>query len=88
VREDENPAAVSIDIHEQKLQVFEKLSKGGAKDFFYNLGIAPLMPLFSMSAEDFQTLWEYNLIAQRKLKESIFRLNTHRDGVQRKQQTT
>jgi len=88
VREDENPAAVSIDIHEQKLQVFEKLSKGGAKDFFYNLGIAPLMPLFTMSAEDFQTLWEYNLIAQRKLKESIFRLNTHRDTERRKQQTT
>jgi hypothetical protein len=88
VREDENPAAVSIDIHEQKLQVFEKLSKGGAKDFFYNLGIAPLMPLFTMSPEDFQTLWEYNLIAQRKLKETIFRLNTHRDTGQRKPLTT
>jgi hypothetical protein len=88
VREDENPAAVSIDIHEQKLQVFEKLSKGGAKDFFYNLGIAPLMPLFTMSAEDFQTLWEYNLIAQRKLKESIFRLSTPRDTAQRKPLTT
>jgi hypothetical protein len=88
VREDENPSAVSIDIHEQKLQVFEKLSKGGAKDFFYNLGIAPLMPLFTMSPEDFQTLWEYNLIAQRKLKETIFRLNTHRDTGQRKPLTT
>ena len=88
VREDENPSAVNIDIHEQKLQVFEKLSKGGAKDFFYNLGIAPLMPLFTMSPEDFQTLWEYNIIAQRKLKETIFRLNTHRDGAQRKPLTT
>jgi len=88
VREDENPSAVSIDIHEQKLQVFEKLSRGGAKDFFYNLGIAPLTPLFTMSPEDFQTLWEYNLIAQRKLKESIFRLNTHRDTAQRKPLTT
>jgi hypothetical protein len=88
VREDENPSAVNIDIHEQKLQVFEKLSKGGAKDFFYNLGIAPLMPLFTMSPEDFQTLWEYNLVAQRKLKETIFRLNTHRDTAQRKPLTT
>jgi hypothetical protein len=88
VREDENPSAVNIDIHEQKLQVFEKLSKGGAKDFFYNLGIAPLMPLFTMSPEDFQTLWEYNIIAQRKLKETIFRLNTHRDTAQRKPLTT
>jgi hypothetical protein len=88
IRDDENPDIVNSDIHNYKLELFEQLSKGGAKDFFSGLGIDPLMPLLSMSPEDFQTLWEYNLVQQRNLKESLFRLSSHRDNGRKKQATT
>jgi hypothetical protein len=88
IRDDENPDIVNSDIHNYKLELFEQLSKGGAKDFFSGLGIDPLMPLLSMSPEDFQTLWEYNLVQQRNLKESLFRLNSHRESGRKKQATT
>jgi hypothetical protein len=88
VRDDEDPNIVNSDIHNYKLELFEQLSKGGAKDFFSGLGIDPLMPLLTMSPEDFQTLWEYNLVQQRNLKESLFRLNSHREQGRKKQPTT
>jgi hypothetical protein len=74
--------------HNYKLELFEQLSKGGAKDFFSGLGIDPLMPLLSMSPEDFQILWEYNLQQQRNLRDSLFRLSSHRESGRRKQETT
>jgi hypothetical protein len=88
VRDDEDPNIVNSDIHNFKLELFEQLSKGGAKDFFSSLGIDPLMPLLSMSPEDFQILWEYNLVQQRNLKDSLFRLSSHRDNGRKKQATT
>jgi hypothetical protein len=33
IRDDENPDIVNSDIHNFKLELFEQLSKGGAKDF-------------------------------------------------------
>jgi len=88
IRDDEDPNIVNSDIHNYKLELFEQLSKGGAKDFFSSLGIDPLMPLLTMSPEDFQILWEYNLVQQRNLKESLFRLNSHRESGRKKQATT
>jgi hypothetical protein len=78
IRDDENPAVVNPDVHQQKLTLFEELSKGAAHDFFYSLGIEPLMPLFNISPEEFQTLWEYNTVEVQKLSESLRRLSSHR----------
>lgn len=88
VRDDEDPAIVNSDIHNYKLELFEQLSKGGAKDFFSSLGIDPLMPLLTMSPSDFQILWEYNLEVQRNLKSTLFRLSSHRDTGRKKLATT
>jgi hypothetical protein len=87
IRGDENPAAINPDIHQQKLTLFEELSKGGAHDFFYSLGIEPLMPLFNISAEEFQTLWEYNTAEVRKLHEALRQLSSHRKAGLREQPT-
>lgn len=88
VRDDEDPAIVNSDIHNYKLELFEQLSKVGAKDFFSSLGIDPLMPLLTMSPSDFQILWEYNLEVQRNLKSTLFRLSSHRDTGRKKLATT
>jgi len=88
VRDDEDANIINTDIHNYKLELFEQLSRGGAKDFFSGLGIDPLMPLLTMSPEDFQILWEYNLVQQKNLKESLFRLSSHRDSDRKKLRTT
>jgi hypothetical protein len=88
IRSDENPAEINPDIHQQKLTLFEELSNGGAHDFFYNLGIEPLMPLFNISADEFQTLWEYNTHEVRKLQEALRQLSSHRKAGLREQPTS
>jgi hypothetical protein len=79
LRDDEDPYIINPDIHKEKLDVFEAMCKEGSHDFFTQLGIEPLTPLMSMSAEDFQTLWEYNVQQQRKLIAALTLLDTHRD---------
>lgn len=78
IRDDEDPTIINGDIHKEKLEVFEKMCSGGAHDFFTRLGIEPLLPLMSMSPEDFKKLWEYNVEAQRNLIKAL----THLDSVQ------
>ena len=78
IRDDEDPNIINNDIHKEKLDVFEKMCKGGAHDFFTRLAIEPLTPLMSMSAEDMQKLWEYNVEQQRNLIKAL----THLDSVQ------
>jgi hypothetical protein len=85
IRGDENPAEINPDIHQQKLTLFEELSKGGAHDFFYSLGIEPLMPLFNISPEELQQLWEYNTVQIRKLTDLLRQLSSHRKAGQREQ---
>jgi hypothetical protein len=87
IREDEKPAEINPDIHQQKLTLFEELSKGAAHDFFYSLGIEPLMPLFNISVDEFQTLWEYNNLELRKLNEALRQLSSHRKAGLKGQQT-
>jgi hypothetical protein len=87
IRADENPAVINPDVHQQKLTLFEELSKGAAHDFFYRLGIEPLMPLFNISPEEFQTLWEYNTVEIRKLSEALRQLSSHRKAGQKGQPT-
>jgi hypothetical protein len=78
IRDDEDPTIINNDIHKEKLEVFEKMCKEGSHDFFTRLAIEPLTPLMSMSPEDFQKLWEYNVQAQRNLIKAL----THLDSVQ------
>ena len=78
IRDDEDPTIINNDIHKEKLEVFEKMCKEGSHDFFSRLGIEPLIPLMSMSPEDMQKLWEYNVEQQRNLIKAL----THLDSVQ------
>jgi hypothetical protein len=52
------------------------------------LGIEPLMPLFNISPQEFQTLWEYNTHEIRKLSEALRLLSSHRKAGLREQQTS
>ena len=84
VREDEDPGQIDPDIHQQKLTLFEGMCKEASHDFFTKLDIDPLMPLLTMSPQDFQILWEYNVEAQRKLTQALTHLNTHLDTGRKK----
>lgn len=77
IREDEDPYTINADIHNEKIKTFESMCNGGAHDFFTRLGIEPLIPLMTMSANDFQTLWDYNVVQQRQLVKAL----THLDSV-------
>lgn len=88
VRDDEDPNTINADIHRQKIEAFERLCSGGAHDFFTLLGIEPLLPLISISPDEFQVSWEYNVEAQRKLKQMIQSITFHRVGGQKKSKTT
>ena len=79
IRDDEDPTIINNDIHKEKLEVFEKMCNGGVHDFFSRLGIEPLIPLMSMSAEDMQKLWVYNVEAQRNLIKALTHLDSHHD---------
>lgn len=88
VRDDEDPAIVNPDIHSAKLEVFDAMCKEASHDFFSRLDITPLLPLLTMSAEDLQTLWEYNIVQQRNLTQSLSQLNTHQITEQGKHKKT
>lgn len=77
IRDDEDPTIINNDIHKQKLEVFEKMCMEGPHDFFTLLGIEPLVPLMSMSQEDFKKLWDFNLEAQRNLIKALSQLDSH-----------
>jgi len=85
VRDDENPAVMNPDIHEAKLTTFEAMCKEASHDFFTLADIEPLMPLLTMSPQEFQTLWEYNKVQLQSLNKQLELLDTHRDTGQRKQ---
>lgn len=77
IREDEDPTLINDDIHKQKLEIFEAMCKEGSHDFFTMAHIEPLVPLLNITREEFQTLWEYNLIQIKNLKNILNRLNSH-----------
>jgi len=79
IRDDEDPTIINNDIHKEKLEVFEKMCMEGSHDFFTRLGIEPLIPLMSMSAEDMQKLWVYNVEAQRNLIKALTHLDSLHD---------
>ena len=87
IRDDENPSIINPDIHQKKLEAFEEMCKEGAHDFFTRAGIDPLLPLLTMSPEDFKILWEHNIQLQRQLLETISQLTIHRDIGRKKGKT-
>lgn len=84
VRDDENPAIINADIHEAKLKTFEAMCGEASHDFFTLADIEPLMPLLTMSPQEFQTLWEYNKVQIQSLNQALTLLDSHRDSGQRK----
>ncbi|MFN7912350.1 MAG: hypothetical protein ACK5QC_11000 [Bacteroidota bacterium] len=84
VRDDEDPTIVNADIHQSKLEVFDAMCKEASHDFFSQLHITPLLPLLTMSPQELQTLWEYNIVAQRQLMESLTMLDSHQTTGQKR----
>jgi hypothetical protein len=84
VRDDENPSVINVDIHKEKVNQFDAMCKEGSHDFFTQIGIEPLMPLLTMSPNDFQTLWDHNVVQQDSLIKALTQLDSHRDSRQTK----
>ena len=80
IREDEDPTIINDDIHKSKLELFEAMCKEGSHDFFTKAHIEPLIPLLNITPEEFQILWEYNLIQIKKLNDILNRLNSRLIG--------
>jgi hypothetical protein len=87
IRDDENPNVINPDVHQKKLEAFEEMCKEGEHDFFTRAGIDPLLPLLSISPDEFKMLWEHNIVLQRNLMETISQLTIHRDLGRRKEKT-
>jgi len=88
IRSDENPAVINPDIHQSKLKLFEAMAEEGSHDFFTQIGIEPLMPLLTMSASDFQTLWDHNVVQQELLIKALNQLDSRREQRQPKYNQT
>ena len=88
IRDDEDGSVINPDIHNAKLELFDAMCKEASHDFFSQLDITPLFPLLTMSAEELQTLWEYNTVQQRNLIKTLSQLDSHRTTGQKRQQTT
>lgn len=85
VRDDENPSIINKDIHDAKLATFEAMCGEASHDFFTLADIDPLMPLLTMSPQEFQQLWEYNTVQIQSLNKALTLLDSHRDSGRRKQ---
>lgn len=53
IREDEDPGLLDIEIHKQKIKQFKKDSVDGLYNFFYQAGLAELIPLLRTTEKDF-----------------------------------
>lgn len=53
IREDENPGLLDIEIHKEKIAQFKLDSKDGLYNFFYQAGLAELVPLLKTTESDF-----------------------------------
>lgn len=88
IRDDEDANVINPDIHNAKLELFDAMCKEGSHDFFSRLDITPLLPLLTMSAEELQTLWEYNTVQQKNLIKTLSQLDSHRTTGQKRQPMT
>jgi len=59
IREDENPAEWSQQLHNEKVDQFKKDSAEGLYDFFYNAGLNRYLPGLTSLKDDFQQLFNY-----------------------------
>lgn len=84
LRDDEKPEIINPDIHKEKLEAFEQMSKEAPHDFFLLAAIEPLMPLLTMSPQEFKELWEYNTVQIQALKKALTLLDTRLDSGQAK----
>jgi hypothetical protein len=88
VRDDENPNVINADIHKEKVTLFDAMCKEGSHDFFTRIGIEPLVPLLTMSASDFQILWDHNVQQQQLLIKALNQLDSRREQRQPKYNQT
>lgn len=84
LRDDEKPEVINPDIHKEKLETFEQMSKEAPHDFFSLAAIEPLMPLLTMSPQEFKELWEYNTVQIQHLTKALTLLDSHLDSGQTK----
>lgn len=71
IREDENPGVFDEEIHKQKIEQFKKDSKDGLYNFFYQAGLAELVPLLRNTESDFLELLEDSEIKNQALSLSL-----------------
>ena len=77
IRDDEPVESITLDIHKEKLEVFERMTKEDSHDFFTSLELPLLVPLVSMSPTDFKELWDDNANQMRTLTQQLILLDSN-----------
>lgn len=58
IREDEDPAIIDNEIHEEKIAQFKKDSKEGLYDFFYGAGLSLYIPYLTKLEREWSEYWQ------------------------------
>jgi hypothetical protein len=58
IREDEDPSIVDLEIHKQKVEQFQKDSKAGLYDFFYQAGLSTYIPYLTKLENEWEEYWQ------------------------------
>ena len=76
IREDENPALYSKDLHREKFIQFEKDKAGGLYDFFQSAGLSKYMPSISFTPLEWEVFLRNQLNQIKNFKETIGKIGT------------
>lgn len=79
VRDDEPIEEISIEIHNEKLALFERMAGEDSHGFFTIMDLPILAPLLSMSAKDFKELWDDNRNQSKILADQLAMLSLNLD---------
>lgn len=77
IREDEDPAVIDLNIHDEKVKQFMKDSKEGLFDFFYRAGLMEYLPYLKNMEEDWN---EYLEESRAKIQAMNQHLNSYITG--------
>lgn len=79
IREDETPAVIDKNIHDQKVAQFAKDSKEGLYDFFYKAKLTDVLPFLKLLESEFPEFWQESIVQLKakeiQIKDYITRLN-------------
>lgn len=71
IREDEDPAIIDKNIHEQKIEQFHKDSREGLYDFFYKMKLTEVLPFLKSLESEFPEYWRESMVKLEAIKRQM-----------------